>query len=51
MRPGGQVNFNHERFVISCGTARAARLCFEEAFKCARSLGSYVRVVSRIFCW
>jgi alkylation response protein AidB-like acyl-CoA dehydrogenase len=24
-------NFNHERFVISAGTCRAARLCYEEA--------------------
>lgn len=25
-------NFNHERFVISAGTCREARLCYEEAF-------------------
>jgi len=26
-------NFNHERFVISAGVCRQARLCYEEAFK------------------
>lgn len=29
------TNFNHERFVISAGTCRSARLCYEEAFKYA----------------
>ena|SRR3990167_4713041 len=28
-------NFNHERFVISAGTCREARMCYEEAFKYA----------------
>lgn len=28
-------NFNHERFVISCSTARQARVCYEEAMKWA----------------
>jgi len=29
------LNFNHERFVISAGTCRMARLCYEEAIKYA----------------
>lgn len=28
-------NFNHERFVIAAGACRAARMCYEEAFKYA----------------
>jgi hypothetical protein len=27
------VNFNHERFVISAGAGRGARVCYELAFK------------------
>jgi alkylation response protein AidB-like acyl-CoA dehydrogenase len=29
------LNFNHERFIISAGAARAARLCYELSFKFA----------------
>ena len=28
-------NFNHERFVISAGACRSARLCYEEAIQFA----------------
>ncbi len=31
------TNFNHERFIIAAGACRAARLCYELAFKYAMS--------------
>mmetsp|Transcript_6757 Transcript_6757/g.12415 ORF Transcript_6757/g.12415 Transcript_6757/m.12415 type:complete len:168 (-) Transcript_6757:447-950(-) len=38
-------NFNHERFVISTSTARASRLCYEEAINYAmdrKTFGKYL---------